>query len=138
VSRAVVGPQVWQPRAVAPILGSMNFFRRVSPIKASNDLWGYVRRRRPHQIVFLALSFALTFGMFQLFMIDTRIVRPYTRDIVYFQQWRADRTDAQIRAQQLIDLPKEKAARDAQAKADAQRRLAFKHMEDQLKAVGLD
>ena len=116
----------------------MNFFRRVSPIKASNDLWSYVRRRRPHQMVFLTLAGALTFGMFQLFMFDTRIVRPYTRDIVYVQQWRADRTDAQILAQQKIDLPKEKAAREAQARADAQRRLAFKHMEDQLKAGGLD
>jgi hypothetical protein len=135
---AVAVPRVWQPRAVAPILVSMNFFRRVSPIKASNDLYSYLRRRRPHQIVFLALAFALTFGMFELFMIDTRIVRPYTRDIVYVEQWRADRTNAQIIAQQKLDLPKEKAARDAQAKADAQRRLAFKHMEDQLKAVGLD
>jgi hypothetical protein len=138
VSRAVAIPRVWQPRAVAPILASMNFFRRVSPIRAFADLRTYLGRRRPHEMVFLALAFALTVGMFQLFMIDSRIVRPYTRDIVYFQQWRADRTDAQIRAQQLIDLPKEKAARDAQAKADAQRRLAFKHMEDQLKAVGLD
>ena len=116
----------------------MNFFRRVSPIKASNDLYSYLRRPRPHQIVFLALAFALTFGMFELFMIDTKIVTPYKRDIVYFQQWRADRTDAQIRMQQLIDLPKEKAAREAEAKAEAQRRLAFKHMDDQLKAVGLD
>jgi hypothetical protein len=138
MSRAVAAPRVWQPRAVAPILVSMNFFRRVSPIKAFSDLRAYLGRRRPHEMVFLALAFAITFGMFQLFMIDTRIVRPYTRDIVYFQQWRADRTDAQIVAQQKLDLPKEKAARDAQAKADAQRRLAFKHMEDQLKAVGLD
>ena len=116
----------------------MNFFRRVSPIKAFTDLRAYLGRRRPHEMVFLALAFALTLGMFQLFMIDTRIVRPYTRDIVYVEQWRADRTNAQIIAQQKIDLPKEKAALDAQAKADAQRRLAFKHMEDQLKAVGLD
>ena len=138
MSRAVAGPRLWQPRAVAPILAPMNFFRRISPIKAFADLRGYLRRRRPHEMVFLALAFALTLGMFQLFMIDTRIVRPYTRDIVYVEQWRADRTNAQIIAQQKIDLPKEKAALDAQAKADAQRRLAFKHMEDQLKAVGLD
>src|SRR3569623_1128571 len=96
-------PRVWQPRAATPILVSMNFFRRVSPIKASSDLYSYVRRRRPHQIVFLTLAFALPFGMFQLFMYDTRIVRPYTRDIVYVQQWRADRTDAEILDQQMID-----------------------------------
>ncbi|MDB5674261.1 MAG: hypothetical protein JWM65_1243 [Sphingomonas bacterium] len=138
MSRAVARPQVWQPRVVAPILVPMNFFRRVSPIKAFTDLRAYLGRRRPHEMVFLALAFAITLGMFQLFIFDTRIVRPYKRDIVYFEQWRADRTDAQIVAQQKLDLPKEKAAREAQAKADAQRRLAFKHMEDQLKAVGLD
>jgi len=116
----------------------MNFFRRVSPIKAFTDLRAYLGRRRPHEMVFLALAFALTVGMFELFMIDSRIEHPYKRDIIYFQQWRADRTDAQIRMQQLLDLPKEKAAREAEAKAEAQRRLAFKHMDDQLKSVGLD
>jgi len=138
--RAVAASRLWQPRADAPILVAMNFFRRVSPIKAATDLYGYLRQRlkRRHELVFLALSFSLTWGMFLLFMIDSRIERPYTRDIVYFQQWRAGRTDAEIIAQQKLDLPKEKAARAAQAKADAQRRLAFKHMEDQLKAVGLD
>ncbi|MFA5963910.1 MAG: hypothetical protein WC804_07825 [Sphingomonas sp.] len=116
----------------------MNFFRRISPIKAFADLYGFLRQRRRHEIVFLVLSFSLTWGMFTAFMIDTRIVRPYKRDIVYVQQWRADRTDAQIIAQQKLDLPKERAALEAQAKADEQRRLAFKHMDDQLKAVGLD
>jgi hypothetical protein len=138
MSRAVAAPGLWQPRAATPILAPMNFFRRVSPIKAFTDLWGFLRQRRRHEVVFLVLSFSLTWGMFTAFMIDTRIVRPYKRDIVYVQQWRADRTDAEIIAQQKIDLPKEKAALEAQAKADAQRRLAFKHMNDQLKAVGLD
>lgn len=135
---AVATSRVWQPRAVTPILAPMNFFRRISPIKAFADLYGFLRQRRRHEIVFLVLSFSLTWGMFTAFMIDTRIVRPYKRDIVYVQQWRADRTDAEIIAQQKLDLPKERAALEAQAKADEQRRLAFKHMDDQLKAVGLD
>lgn len=138
MSRAVAAPRLWQPRAATPILRRMNFFRRVSPIRAFTDLWGFLRQRRRHEVVFLVLSFSLTWGIFTAFMIDTRIVTPYKRDIIYVQQWRADRTDAEIIAQQKIDLPKEKAALEAQAKADAQRRLAFKHMEDQLKAVGLD
>jgi hypothetical protein len=138
VSRGVAVSGVCQPRAATPILVPMNFFRRISPIRAFADLYRFLRQRRRHEIVFLVLSFSLTWGMFTAFMIDTRIVRPYKRDIVYVEQWRADRTDAEIIAQQKLDLPKEKAALAAQAKADAQRRLAFKHMNDQLKAVGLD
>ena len=75
--RAVAGPTLWQPRAVAPILVPMNFFRRISPISAGADLYAYLRKRRPHQIVFLALAFGVTVGMFELFILDSRIEQPH-------------------------------------------------------------
>jgi hypothetical protein len=115
----------------------MSFWRRISPIRASTDLYRYLRTRRRHEVVFLVLSFSLTWAIMLAMIQESRIEHPYKRDIQYFQNWRADRTDAEIIAQQKIDGPKEAAAQAAQEKREADQRAAFKRMDDQMNAIGL-
>jgi hypothetical protein len=115
----------------------MNFWRRISPIRAATDLYRYMRARRRHEMVFLVLSFSLTWGIMLAMIEESRIEHPYKREIQYFQNWRADRTDAEIIAQQKIDGPREAAAQAAQEKREADQRAAFKRMDDQMNAIGL-
>ena len=114
----------------------MGFFRRFSPFAAYRDLRGFLATRERYELGFLALAIAITGGLVVAFLASSQVEEPYKREIIYVQQWRADRTDAQIKAQQLID----EAARQKQEKIDAaeaeKRRLEFKRLDDSLTNMG--
>ena len=116
----------------------MSFLRHFSPTGAWRDLRGLLATRQPHQVaIFLAaLLGTVVIGIGMLY--ESRIPpKPYHRDIIYFQQWRADRSDAEIVAQQKIDGVKQ-AAQDRELKRlQAERRAQFKRVNDGLKAYGL-
>lgn len=115
----------------------MNFFARFAPLRAIRDLRLFLHQRERHELAFLALSVVLTGLLLIGFMKDSRVEKVYKPDIIYVQQWRADRSDAEIRAQQAIDAPKERAAIEAQKKREAEMRASFKRMDDKLNAWGL-
>ncbi len=128
----------WPNPARAPILaGVRRFFSQVSPSKAWHDLRGFLGRRHSHEYGFMGVALALTGLVIFAFWKDSHFEREYRREIVYFQSWRADRSDAEIRAQQAIDLPKEQAAKAAIEKAEAERRASFKRLDDKLTKWGL-
>ena len=111
--------------------------RFMSPTKAYRDLRAFLSRRQPHQMVFATLAVALTaFFVFEIAH-DAHYEAVYRPNIIYVQQWRADRTEAQILAQQKID----QAAKDKrQAEIDralALRRSQFKKVDDALKKYGI-
>ena len=114
----------------------MAFLQFLSPRRAALDLRDFLSRRRPHQFVFATAAVAMT-GLF-LFEIahDSHYVAAYKPNIVYVQQWRADRSEAEILAQQKID----KAAddkRDAEIKAaQDKQQAAYKRLDDSLKKYG--
>jgi hypothetical protein len=65
------------------------------------------------------------------------VAAPYKRDILYVEQWSADRSDAQIRAQQAIDGPiKAKALAEQKARQE-KRQAEFKQLDDQLTKWGI-
>jgi hypothetical protein len=104
-----------------------------SPVGAIRDLIEVVRAPRKHKIVFAALSFALPalilFGMLRQAHVDEVWVPP---TIVYVKQWPADRSLAEVRAQQAKDLPAELAAKkEAEAKAEATRQ-AYRRLADKM------
>ncbi|HZE46217.1 MAG TPA: hypothetical protein VE087_05010 [Xanthobacteraceae bacterium] len=115
----------------------MNFLRFFSPLRAWRDLRAYMARRRKHEIVFLALAIAVTWLILFAFVLDTRIVRPYHRTIIYVQQWPATRTDAEIVAQQKIDGVEQTRLENELKKKQAESRAAFKRVDDQMNAMGL-
>jgi len=137
MSHAVAGLALWQPRASAPILAAMRFFRFISPMLAASDLYQFLRKRRRHEVAFFILAASLTWGMFLLFLIDTRIDHPYKRDIVYVEQWRADRSDAEIAARLKKDAPREAAERAEIEREEAERRASFARLNNQLDSWGL-
>lgn len=128
----------WCDRPRAPILPRVNgFFSRLSPIRAVQDLRIFLSHRQPYELGFLVLAIAMTMLIIAGFVKDSHFERPYKRDIIYVQSWRADRSDAEVRAQLAKDAPIEKARRDEFLKAQEERKASFKRYDDALKKWGL-
>lgn len=114
----------------------MNFFSRLSPLRAVRDLRVFLSQRQPHELWFLILALTLTGLLLIGFVKDSRVAPVYKRDIVYVEQWTLDRTDAEIIAQQKIDQVA-KDARMAEFKArQDKRRAEFKRLDDKLNDLG--
>ena len=114
----------------------MRFFGRFSPVSAYRDLRLFLSTRERYEFGFLALAIAITFALVWLFVHDSAVEVPYKRDIIYVQNWRADRTDAQIKAQQVID---EAARQQRVAEEDAEKaknRAAFQRLNNSLDKMG--
>lgn len=115
----------------------MRFFARFAPVRAYRDLRGFLAQRQPHELWFLILAVGLTAAAIALFARNDYPVQYREPDIVYFKQWRADRSEAEILAQQKIDAPAEaKAKADQKRRIDA-RRAEFQHMNDAMNRWGL-
>jgi hypothetical protein len=102
-------------------LCAMGSFSRFSPVRAYRDLRLFLRGRQPYELGFLALAMLVTGFLIY----------------VYVEQWPADRTDAQIVAQQKIDAPIKAARLAEQKKREEETRASFKRMDDKLKALGI-
>lgn len=125
---------------ITPILPPMRFFkpdRPISPVGALADLRNALRIRHRYQFWFL-LAAAIVTGLILFgFYKDSVFKAPYKREIIYFQNWRADRTLDEIIAQQKIDEPiRQKKIAEEKAKAE-KRRQEYKKIDDKLKEIGI-
>ncbi|HEY9581210.1 MAG TPA: hypothetical protein VIR65_15260 [Rhizorhapis sp.] len=94
-----------------PYLAGMAIFPQpVSPKRALIDLRDYLMEGRRHKILFLLLAIAATWVIVWGFLIDSKTNTAPGRQIIYVQDWAADRSDADIIAQQKVDLLKRVAA----------------------------
>lgn len=119
-------------------LARMYFFTRFAPFRAIGDLRRYLARRPRHELIVLFLAAIVTTTLVSLLVNDAAsITVPYQRHIIYVEQWRADRTDAEIRAQQKIDQAEKDRQAAELARLQKQRQSEFKHVDDQLKALGI-
>lgn len=118
----------------------MFFLRRnkhVSSVGPLQDLRDVLRIRHRYQLWFLLAAFATTGLILAGFYFDSYFERAYKREIIYVQNWRADRTLDEIVAQQKID-EKARQKREAEAKAKAEKkRLEYKKVDDRLKSWGI-
>ncbi|MDQ0839033.1 MULTISPECIES: hypothetical protein [Sphingomonas] len=115
----------------------MGFFSRFSPIVAYRDLRLFFSQRRPYELIFLVAALGVTSFLIYAFMKDSYVEQEYRPKIIYVEQWPADRTDAEIVAQQKIDAPiKAKALAEQKARED-ETRASFKRLDDKLKAMGI-
>lgn len=90
-----------------PYLAAMSIIPRpASPKRAWADLRDYLAEGRRHKILFLLLALAATWVIIWGFLIDSKTNIMPGPQIIYVQDWSADRTDADIIAQQKIDLEK--------------------------------
>lgn len=115
----------------------MFLLRYFAPLRAYRDLRFFLSQRRPHELLFLTLSITITLLLIAGFVHDSHIPTPYKENIIYVEQWPADRTEAQILAQQKIDS----AAKHKQdAMLEKQRRAnqaQFQALDNHLTAMGL-
>lgn len=115
----------------------MDFFSRFAPVRAYRDLRFFLSQRQPYELGFLVLAMLITGFLIYAFARDSYAEPEYRPTIIYVQQWPADRTDAQIRAQQAIDAPIKAKALAEQKKREDDTRAAFKRMDDKMKALGI-
>jgi hypothetical protein len=107
----MAGTGVASPRSRA-YLGRMAIFPRpVSPFRAIRDLRVYLAQRQRHELVFAFLSVAITTLILVGFYVDSKFERPWKRNIQYFENWPANRSDEEIRARLAADLIKDKEER---------------------------
>lgn len=115
----------------------MSFLSRLSPIRAYKDLRFFLAQREPYELGFLLLAMLITGGVIAAFAGDSNIEAPYKRNIVYVEQWRADRTDAQITAQQKVDQAAREKTLAAQEAERRKTQAEFKRLDDRLKRLGI-
>jgi hypothetical protein len=101
------------------------FPRPVGPRAAFRDLTAFLRQRSREQVIAAALAVLVTAIIVVEFFIDSKINTAPPPQIVYVEQWSADRTDAQI----IADQKKDQAAREA---AIQERQRQFQKLENQL------
>ena len=101
------------------------FPRPVSPRAAFADLRAFMRQRSREQVIGLALAFLVTAIIVIEFIVDAKINTAPPPTIVYVEQWNANRTDAEIVAQQKKDQAELEAARK-------ERQEQFQRLQNQL------
>lgn len=103
----------------------MAFPRPAKPHALWADLKALLLEGQRHKLLFGAMSIAMPALILFAFNKDARTNILPGRSITYIQSWPADRSDAEIIAQQKIDQKKKEAA-------DAERRAQYQRLANQL------
>jgi hypothetical protein len=101
------------------------FPRPVGPRAAFTDLRNFMRQRSREQVIGAALAVLATAIIVIEFLIDSKINTAPPPQIIYVDSWAANRTDAEIIAEQ----KKDQAAQEAAIK---ERQRQFQKLENQL------
>lgn len=101
------------------------FPKPVGPRAAFSDLRAFMRQRSREQVIGATLAVLVTVIILIEFLVDSKINTAPPPQVVYAESWSANRTDAEIVAEQKTD----QARRDAAAK---EKQRQFKELEKQL------
>lgn len=101
------------------------FPRPVGPRAAIADLRAFLRQREREHYIGAALAFLVTVIIIIEFLVDSKINTAPPPRIVYAKSWDADRTDAEIVAEQKKHQAERKAAQE-------ERQRQFQKLEKQL------
>jgi len=107
------------PRAVAgPTYGAMAILPpTVGPRAALRDLTAFLRQRSREQVIAGTLAVLVTVIIVIIFFVDSKINTAPPPQVIFVENYPANRTDAQIKADQL------KASEDRKKAAEARRRV---------------
>ena len=115
----------------------MKVLKFLSPLRAARDLRAFLKLRHRYELVFMLGAFLVTLLIVAALFKDSYFEREYRPNIIYVQNWRADRTLNEIMAQQKIDQAKrDQIEAAAKAKADKRQR-EWKKVDDKLKEWGI-
>lgn len=108
------------------------------PISSPGTLWkdlrAFLRAREKHEWIFAALAVAIPTILMLMFYTQSTPVKYRPPTVIFVKNWNKGRTEAEIKRQQAIDAPGERAARKAEAEFEAKKRQQFKDIE---KALGI-
>jgi hypothetical protein len=107
----------------------MAFPRPYKPAIVWRDLKAFLGEQGRYKYLFAFLSILMPTLLIAGFYVDSRVDPPGPQ-IIYIQNWPADRSDAEIKAQQKIDQAKRDAALE-------KRRRQFQKADEDLKRLGL-
>jgi hypothetical protein len=114
------------------------YLRRFAPLRAFLDLRRFLGSRGKHEILFLFAALAVSVLIIAMFLADYSPKPVYRQpDIIYVQSWPANRTDAEIIAQQKIDQAKKEKEDAERAKDEAELRAQYKRASDTLNKFGI-
>ncbi|MBW4331970.1 hypothetical protein KY084_13945 [Stakelama sp. CBK3Z-3] len=114
-----------------------SFLKFLSPVRAYRDLRRFLAQRRPHELVFMMAALFLTVLVIAGFVHDSRVEVPYKKSIIYVESWPLNRSEAEILAQQKIDVQKKREQQAELEKKQAERRAEFQRLDNQLDSWGL-
>jgi hypothetical protein len=104
--------------------------RPASPRALWSDLRAFTAESRPHRWIAAGLAIAMPLAIIFLFVLDGRTNIAPGPQLIYVENWPANRTDEQIKADQKIH----QAWRD---KANKERQEQFKKLEKGMEKYGL-
>ena len=104
--------------------------RPAKPSVAFNDLRDFLRQRPRHQWWAGTLAVLIPMAILAAFFVDASMSARPRPDVIYFNNWPADRSDAEIRAAQ-------QAASERQAAIRAERQRQFRELQKQARQVGI-
>ncbi|MCP3732665.1 hypothetical protein M9978_19790 [Sphingomonas sp. MG17] len=115
----------------------MKVLKFLSPLRAVRDLRGFLKLRHRYELGFMLAAFFVTVLIVAALFKDSYFEKQYKREIIFVQNWRADRTLNEIIAQQKIDEAK-RLKREAEFKKKAdERQRQWKKIDDGLKEWGI-
>jgi hypothetical protein len=108
----------------------MSFFRHLSIPRAYRDVRRFLLTRKPYELWFLIASMAITMLIIVAFDIDSNIKPEYHETIIYVQSWPLNRSEAEILAQQKIDMAKKAKEQAEIDKAEKERQAEFQRLQN--------
>jgi hypothetical protein len=100
---------------------------------AWSDLKAFFKEKQEYRWLILAASVAIPLIMIWAFFHDSSFKQDYKApEITFFKSWNNGRTDAEVKAQQAIDAPQERADRKEIHDAEEARKASFRRIADQM------
>jgi hypothetical protein len=97
------------------------------------DLKAFVREKQDYRWAILLASVAMPLIMIWAFFHDSSFKADYKKpEVIFFKNWNKGRTDAEVKAQQAIDAPQERADRKEIRDAEEARKASFRRIADQM------
>lgn len=122
-------PGGWRWTAQAPILARMSFLKDISPRRVFGDTRDFLRTEQPYKWRFLALSAAATLTIFLTFFSESGFEKEYQPpEVTWIKSFPPDRTEADIRRDQLLDMIDKHIAEIKRERREKERQEQFKRV----------
>jgi hypothetical protein len=100
---------------------------------AWSDLLSAFRQKVEHRWMFVLAAIAIPALCILAFIQQFSVEKDYKPpEVIYFKNWNKGRSDAEVKAQQAIDAPVERAERKALHDAEEARKAQFRKLAEQM------